>query len=501
MPGPAGVKAQKPRTLAFCTSAQLFVGAGASGYRGKTGAVQGRGGGDVVAGTMQVAVRRRGLLATGAALVAGVAGAQELRDRPAGQEVAPILFVHGAGDSAAMWMPTIWRFESNYYPRARLFAIDMRVPTARRVDAVRERGRSSVDEATAQLAQEVARVQRSTGIERMVLVAHGRGGNIVRNYLRGSGALRVKAAILCAAPSHGMIVSDTHMVGSEYNGASAFLRQLNAMPGEVSPGVPVTTLASDRMDKWAQPDGRFLGLPGVATGIGHDAPALRGATNIVLTGIDHMEAAYSADAFGEIYRIATGETPSVGRIRSEVKPTLNGRVSAYDGGVPTNIGVAGARLRVFAVDPATGQRIGRERHERITAADGSWGPMEIEPDVACEFELAVRGYPVTHIYRAPFPRGSEHVHLRPYLPEAADPKDGALVVVRRVRGFFDFGRDRIEIGGRKVDGAVDIPSENTLRVHTSGALMSMPVLYNEERAAGMAWPLAERHVTVIELGE
>lgn len=450
---------------------------------------------------MQFGVRRRGLLVTGAALMSGTAAGQELRDRPAGQEVAPVLFVHGAGDSAAMWMPTIWRFESNYYSRARLFAIDMRLPTARRVDGARDPGRSSVAEATAQLAQEVARVRRSTGIERIVLVAHGRGGNIVRNYLRDSSASRFKAAILCAPHSHGMIVSDTHMVGSEYNGASPFLRQLNAMPGEVPPGVPVTTIASDRMDKWAQPDGRFLGLPGVATGIGHDGPALRGATNIVLTSIDHMEAAYSAAAFTEIYRIAAGEPPSIGRIRAEVKPVLNGRVSAYDAGVPTNIGVAGARVRVFAVDPGTGQRIGTERHERITPADGSWGPMEVEPDLAYEFELAVRGYPITHIYRAPFPRGSEHVHLRPYLPNAADPKDGALVVITRVRGFFDFSRDRIEISGQKLGGAMDIPSENTLRANVAGTQASMPVLYNGERTAGMTWPLAERHVTVIELGE
>ena len=450
---------------------------------------------------MQTGVRRRGLLATGAALVAGSAVAQELRDRPAGQEVAPVLFVHGSGDSAALWIPTIWRFESNYYPRARLFAIDMRLPTARRVDAVRDPGRSSVDEATAQLAQEVARVRRSTGIERIVLVAHGRGGNIVRNYLRGSGALRIKAAILCAAPSHGLIVSDTHLVGSEFNGASPFLRQLNALPGEVPPGAAITTIARDRMDKWAQPDGRFLGLPGVLTGIGHDGPALRGATNSVLTGIDHMEAAYSADAFTEIYRIAAGEAPSVGRIRGEVKPTLNGRVSAYEAGVPTNIGVAGAQVRVFAVDPGTGERIGPERHERITPADGSWGPMEVEPDFTYEFEVTLRGYPITHIYRAPFPRSSDHVHLRPYLPDRADPKDGALVVVTRPRGFFDFGRDRIEIGGQKVGGGMDIPSENTLRAHAPGPQGPMQVQYNAERAAGRTWPLATRHVTVIELGE
>jgi len=437
-------------------------------------------------------------------MVAGraVAQAQDTRERPLGQEIAPIVFVHGSGDSAALWMPTIWRFESNYYARARLFAVDMRLPVARRVDAVREAGHSSTEEATAQLTQEVARVRRVTGVERVVLVGHGRGGNIVRNYLRDSGGQRVKAAILCAAPSHGMIVSDKYMVGSEFNGASAFLRQLNAMPGEVPPGVPTYTLASDRMDKWAQPDGRFLNLPGIATGIGPTGPALRGATNVVVPGADHLEAGYSSDAFAEMYRIVTGELPQVTRLRQEVRPSINGKVTGYEAGAPTNIGVAGARVRIFAVEPDSGRRVGPERFDRVTRSDGTWGPFEVEPDIQLEFELTLRGYPVTHIYRPPFPRGSEIVHLRPYLPTKDDPKEGALVVVSRPRGFFDIGRDRLVIGGQKVDGEPDIPHENTLRaVGPEGPQIPMQVVYNNERLTGLTWPIAERRVTLIELGE
>lgn len=467
--------------------------------------------GGAVTGTMQTGLRRRGILATGAAFLATAASApglrvqelraQELRDRLPGQEVAPILFVHGNADSAALWMHTIWRFESNYYPRARLFAVDMRLPAARRAETARDSSRSSVAEATAQLAQEIARFRRATGIERLVLVAHGRGGNIVRNFLRGGGAARIRAAILCGAPSHGMIVSDTHMVGSEFNGASPFLRSLNAMPGGVPSGVPVYTIASDQADKWAQPDGQFLGLPGVATGISHTGPALRGATNIVLPGIDHLETAYSLAAFTEIYRIATGEAPTLARIRQEVKPTLNGRVSAYEAGAPTNIGIAGARVRVFAVDPGTGQRIGQERHDRITGPDGAWGPLDVEPDFHYEFELSVRGYPITHIYQPPFPRGSDYVHRRPYLPDRDDPRDGALVTVVRPRGFFDFGRDRIEIGGQAIGGALGVPSENTLRATSTATAAAMPVQYNAQRITGRTWPIAQRRVTVIELGE
>ena len=54
----------------------------------------------------------------------------------------PIVFVHGNGETAALWYTTIWRFESNGYPRERLFAIDFTNPQARADDAVVEEGRS-----------------------------------------------------------------------------------------------------------------------------------------------------------------------------------------------------------------------------------------------------------------------------------------------------------------------------------------------------------------------
>ena len=36
----------------------------------------------------------------------------------------PIVFVHGNGDSAAVWINNFWRFESNGFRRNQLFAID-----------------------------------------------------------------------------------------------------------------------------------------------------------------------------------------------------------------------------------------------------------------------------------------------------------------------------------------------------------------------------------------
>src|SRR5262245_29393455 len=51
-------------------------------------------------------------------------------------EIPPILFVHGNGDHAALWITTLWRMESNGVPHDRLFAINFTDPLARNDDSV-----------------------------------------------------------------------------------------------------------------------------------------------------------------------------------------------------------------------------------------------------------------------------------------------------------------------------------------------------------------------------
>ncbi|MGC4008495.1 MAG: hypothetical protein QM805_05565, partial [Pseudomonas sp.] len=92
--------------------------------------------------------------------------------------------VHGNGDSAALWLTTIWRFESNGWPRERLFAFDQPMPLARDDDAVPQPGRSSTAESMVFLKAKVRRVLDVTGASRLILVGNSRGGNAIRNYLR-----------------------------------------------------------------------------------------------------------------------------------------------------------------------------------------------------------------------------------------------------------------------------------------------------------------------------
>src|ERR1700726_2781701 len=53
---------------------------------------------------------------------------------PSAAEIPPVLFVHGNGDHAALWITTLWRMESNGVPRDRMFAINFTDPPLRTDD-------------------------------------------------------------------------------------------------------------------------------------------------------------------------------------------------------------------------------------------------------------------------------------------------------------------------------------------------------------------------------
>ena len=66
-----------------------------------------------------------------------------VRSAGANDAPPPIVFVHGNGDTAALWLTTVWRFETNGWPRDRLHALDLPWPLARDDDAVTQPARSS----------------------------------------------------------------------------------------------------------------------------------------------------------------------------------------------------------------------------------------------------------------------------------------------------------------------------------------------------------------------
>jgi triacylglycerol lipase len=202
-------------------------------------------------------------------------------------QVPPIVFVHGNGDTAALWQTTLWRFESNGWPRTHLHAIDMPYPLARDDDGKAQPGRSSTAEHMAYLKAEVDKIRQATGTDKVVLIGNSRGGNAIRNYIQnGGGAGAVSHAILGGTPNHGVWSIPGFREANEFAGTGPFLKGLNAPKNaagdEVTGPVKWMTIRSDNNDKFAQPDGQWIGMAGKPTGVTFAGPELKGATNVVI---------------------------------------------------------------------------------------------------------------------------------------------------------------------------------------------------------------------------
>ena len=435
---------------------------------------------------------------------------------PAGGEYPPIVFVHGNGDTAGLWLTTIWRFESNGWPHERLHAIDLPYPLARDDDTKPQPGRTSTDEHMRYLAAEVDKVRAATGAAKVVLIGNSRGGYAIRNYIaNGGGADKVSHAILGGTPNHGVRVDASSGLGNEFNGAGPFLTALNAPKGpngdEVSPGPKWLTIRSDDNDKYAQPDGAWLGAKGTPTGVTFEGPALKGAENVVITGIDHRETSFSPKAFEQAYRFITGKAPQTLGIAAQTRVVLDGKVSGYgidnqQGVAPSNLALVGATVEVYATNPATGERLGAARHRKTIGADGMWGPFTTDAQTTLEFVISAPGYTApyatTHLYRSAFPRSSAIVNLRAERLLEADKDAKAVVVLTRPRGYFGVPRDRINLDGKSPPAGIPggVAGISTAKLKVSDAAMR-PVAgeFNGERIVARAWPVAENHVVLLEL--
>ena len=427
------------------------------------------------------------------------------------QTYPPIVFVHGNGDTAALWLTTMWRFEVNGWPRNRLHAIDVPYPNSRDDDAKLQVGRTSTTEHAQFLADEVAAVRNATGAEKVILIGNSRGGYAIRNYVQNMGGdAFVSHAILGGVPNHGVWANDKrpNNEGSEFFGNGAFLKQLNAPKNAAGDEVvgPVKWLAlrSDNNDKFAQPDGAWLGLKGTPTGVTFEGPALKGATNIVLPARDHREVSFHPDAFAATWQFITGNAPHTLAIPPEKIVFLNGKINALGiagtGDFVTNVPLAGATVEVFAVN-ADGERMGSAVHRKTTSGDGLWGPFSGRPDVAYEFVISADGYATTHVYRSPFPRSSKVIHMRPARVANADRTAAAVVTLTRPRGYFGLGRDVMSLDGKPLAGIVPgVAGGSTAKVTLSSEAGRFVVAeFNGERIAARAWPVAGNHVTFIEL--
>lgn len=414
----------------------------------------------------------------------GAAGPGDTAAKPAETATAglpPIVFVHGNGDSSALWITTIWRFESNGYPRDRLFAIDLVAPTARDDDATPQANRSSTEDARNQLSARVDEILTRTKAKQVALVANSRGANTVRNYVKnGGGAAKVGWVVLGSGTNHGIFSTATGG-NNEFNGASPFMKQLNE-GSEVVAGVQYLTIRSDKSDKYAQPELS----PGRPSGISYDAPELKGATNVVLDGADHRETAFSARAFTEMYRFLTGKTGST-EIVSERDPQLTGYVGGYENKAATNRGVSGVKVTIFELN-GTAARTGEPVLVKTTGADGSWGTLLAKPTAFYEFVVEAPGQPVRHLFRSPFPRSSSYVGLRLF-EDAPGSLGRGLVIFTRPRGYIAAGRDQYTVDGTAFAGvSTGVPTSSSFRIETTTYDRAIPTALNGESITVRAFP-------------
>ena len=433
---------------------------------------------------------------------------------PQGASQPPIVFVHGNGDSASIWQSTVWRFESNGWPRERLHAIDLPYPLSRDDDGKAQPGRTSTTEHMAYLKAEVEKVLKATGAQQVVLVANSRGGNAVRNYIQnGGGDKTVSHAVLGGTPNHGVWATKGFREANEFSGTGPFLTALNAPKNaagdEVTGPVKWMTLRSDNNDKFAQPDGLWIGAKGTPTNVTFEGPALKGATNAVLPRVDHRETSFSPAAFDTTYRFITGKAPATQDPTLQVPVVLNGKITGLglvpsdpaSGNYSNNLPLPGAQLAVYATNATTGERQGAAVHGKTVGTDGLWGPFTAQAGVPYEFVISAPGYATTHIYRSPFPRSSDLIHLRAERIAAADKDAKSTVTFTRPRGYFDAERDKMAFDGKALAGVPPTGagvSSSKIKLMEDSA-RSIPAEFNGEKIVGRTWPAAENRLVILEL--
>jgi triacylglycerol lipase len=452
--------------------------------------------------------------ALAALLLAGCASGPGAPSAPSLEEAPPVVMVHGNGDYAAAWLTTLWRFESNGWPSSRLHAIEVPYPSAQADDNVAQPGVTSAAEHMAYLKKEVEAVLARTGASKVVLFANSRGGNAIRNYIQsGGGADKVSHAILGGTPNHGVWAIKGSREGNEFSGTGPFLTRLNAPKNaagdEVTGPVKWMTIRSDNNDKFAKPDGLWIGARGTATNVTAAGPELKGAQNVVIPRIDHRETSFSPAAFLAACKFIKQRDCKDG-IDGQTSVLLNGRITGMgaqsddprSGNSPNNLPVPGSRIDIYAIDPATGERKGAAVHSKVADANGYWGPVVASPNTPYEFVVTAPSYATTHVYRSGFARSSDVIHFRPERIADADKGLGTIVNFIRPRGYFDPDRDRMAFDGKALPGVpvgVGAGESRSVLKLAAAPVRSISAEFNGEKLVGRTWPVTENRVVVLEL--
>lgn len=107
---------------------------------------------------------------------------------------------------------------------------------------------------------------------------------------------------------------------------------------------------------------------------------------------------------------------------------------------------------------------------------------------------------ITHIYRSPFPRSSDIVHLRPASLAKGEETAGSVVTINRPRGYFGHGRDTFLLDGKVPPGINEgVPGASSGKLLLpAGPLRPVPARFNEETITLQNWPAKENHIVFAE---
>ncbi len=126
--------------------------------------------------------------------------------------------------------------------------------------------------------------------------------------------------------------------------------------------------------------------------------------------------------------------------------------------------------------------------------------LAAKPAAYYEFVVTADGYPITHIYRTPFPRSSAYIHLRLKPLSDREKGSGALVTLIRPRGYLGHGRDTFLIDGKVPPGVNEgVPgtAEGKMRFEP-GPLRPVRVVLNQEAMTVLPHPLEAGHIVIAE---
>jgi pimeloyl-ACP methyl ester carboxylesterase len=128
-----------------------------------------------------------------------------------------------------------------------------------------------------------------------------------------------------------------------------------------------------------------------------------------LPGQAHVEVATSAESFKAQYEFLIGKPPTVVDLVAQKAPIeISGRAVNF----PANTGRAGAKLEIWTLDSATGNRVGTTPLASIMIPEsGDFGPVVVEPTKHYELVLIGTDGSNHHFYPQPFLRCDKLVRL------------------------------------------------------------------------------------------